>query len=207
MSANQKSPEELIDILHKLGVVQFGEFRLKSGIISPLYIDLRRTITYPLILRQLLELMWGQIENKQFDLICGVPLTAVVFSSYLSVAKGLPMILCRKEVKDHGTKKKIEGEYFSGQRCLLVEDLITSGSSILETARPLEEEGLVIKDIILIIDRQQGGKQKLESLGYDVHSLFTLSEILNTLEKQEKISLKTYRSTMEFIKNNQIAAC
>ncbi len=201
---NAPNTEELVEMLYKIGVVQFGEFKLKSGMMSPLYIDLRKTITYPQVLKKLLEAMWSKMQSFKFDLICGVPLTAVVFSSYLSIAKGLPMILCRKEIKDHGTKKKIEGEYFAGQQCLIIEDLITSGASILETAKPLEEEGLVVKDIVLLIDREQGGREKLESLGYCVHPLLTLSEILTTLEKKEKISLKQYRLVMEFIKDNRI---
>jgi uridine monophosphate synthetase len=205
MAPKISDPEEMIELLYKTGVVQFGEFKLKSGMMSPLYIDLRKTITYPHVLKQLLEAMWNLIQTLNFDLICGVPLTAVVFSSYLSVSKGLPMILCRKEVKDHGTKKKIEGEYFSGQSCLIIEDLITSGASVLETIEPLRSEGLVVEDIALLIDREQGGRQKLESLGYRVHSLFTLSEILTVLEQKEKITLKEYRTVTEFILNNQVS--
>ncbi len=196
--------DAMIRKLHNIGAVKFGTFTLKSGIISPFYIDLRLIVSYPDLLERIGDIMWEQIQECRFNLICGVPYTALPIATAISLKQGIPMIMKRKEQKDHGTKKMIEGKFESGQRCLIIEDLITSGASIMETIEPLEQEGLVVQDTLVLIDREQGGKQNLVEKGYQLHSVFTITEVFDILESSEKIDSRTAQEAKEFVKKNQV---
>lgn len=195
--------EKIVLKLNEIGAVKFGEFKLKSGILSPIYIDLRLLISYPKLLKEVVELFWQKIKGLKFDLIIGVPYTALPIATAISFQEEIPMIIRRKEVKDYGTKKAIEGVFKKDQKCLIIDDLVTSGGSIFETIEPLEHEGLKVSDIIVLIDREQGGKKHLEEKGYQLHVLLTISEVLDILLTKEKIDQETYQKTIEFIKNNQ----
>src|SRR5690606_14812513 len=122
-----------------------------------------------------------------FDLICGVPYAALPMATAMSLESYLPLIIKRKEAKEHGTKKLIEGIYKKGQNCLLVEDVITSGKSLLETIPEIEDEGITVSDIVVVLDREQGGKELLEAKGYRVHTLFTISEVCKMLQEEEHL--------------------
>jgi len=178
----------LILELYRIGAVKFGSFTLKSGKISPIYLDLRPIVSFPIILQQIADALWQKIAPLSFDLVCGVPYTALPIATALSLSQKIPMILQRKEEKQYGTKKKLEGVFEKGQRCLILEDVITTGSSVLETARSLKEENLTISDVAVVIDRGQGGRENLLREGLNVHSLFSLHEILELLKREEKIS-------------------
>lgn len=177
---NNMSHETLVTTLYQIGVVQFGEFQLKSGQTSPIYINLRKIISYPRLLRDIAEAMWEATLDTEFDLVCGVPYTALPIATCVSLDHHVPMIMRRKEKKDYGTKQMIEGEFKAGQSCLVIEDVITSGGSIIETADELEKAGVVVNDVVVLIDREQGGRENLEKK-FKVHAILTLTNILNTL--------------------------
>ncbi len=170
----------LVLSLYQIGVIQFGDFTLKSGQSSSLYLNLRKIISHPDLLRRISSALWQASVPQQYDLICGVPYTALPIATCISLDHHLPMIIRRKETKDYGTKQKIEGDYQANQRCLVVEDVITSGASLLETTTDLEKEGLKITDVTALIDREQGGVKKLEK-HYRVHTVFRLSDMMDTL--------------------------
>jgi len=207
MSPDDVNPENFIVNLYDIGAIQFGSFELKSGITSPIYLDLRKTFTFPHVLRQVAELLWLQVQPLYYDLICGVPLTALVFASSLAMKQQLPMIVCRKERKSYGKQNRIEGEFFPDQHCVVIEDLITSGASLLETIEPLKEESLVVTDIVCLLDRQQGGRERLEERGYRVHPVFQLTDMLDVLQEHKKITEEENNKVKEFIKQNQVAPC
>lgn len=194
----------LINRLFEIGAVKFGEFKLKSGGISPIYVDLRVTISYPEVLKMVAEAMWEQIKNLNFDLICGVPYTALPIATAISLEHNKPMIMRRKEVKDYGTRKAIEGAFKPGQTVLVVEDLVTSGSSVFETVEPLNFEKLKVSDIMALLDREQGAKKHLADKNLALHAILTMTELLNTLEKENKISLDLARETRAYIIANQV---
>lgn len=169
---------------YKHGIIKFGQFTLKSGIESPFYVDLRPLASDPKILKNLANYLLEMLPLDNFDLICGVPYAALPMATAMSLESYLPLIIKRKEAKQYGTKKLIEGLYQKGQNCLLVEDVITSGKSLLETIPEIENEGLKVSDIVVVLDRGQGGKELLESKGYRVHTLFTIQEVCTILQEE-----------------------
>lgn len=185
--------------LYDIGVIKFGEFTLKSGIISPIYIDLRIIISYPLLLKQIIKLMYDKIKHLEYDIICGVPYTALPIATGLSLKYNKRMIMKRKEVKTYGTKKMIEGIYQKDDICLIIEDIITSGTSIIETYNELIKKQIKVNDVIVLIDREQGGK---DNLPINLHSCFNLKEILNILLDYKKINRQIYQHVYEFLYMN-----
>lgn len=169
---------------YKHGIIKFGQFTLKSGIESPFYVDLRPLASDPKILINLAKYLLEMLPLDNFDLICGVPYAALPMATAMSLESHLPLIIKRKEAKQYGTKKLIEGLYSKGQNCLLVEDVITSGKSLLETIPEIENEGIKVSDVVVVLDRGQGGKELLEKKGYRVHTLFTIQEVCGILKEE-----------------------
>jgi orotate phosphoribosyltransferase len=170
----------LLDALINIDVIKWGEFTLRSGEISPIYIDCRAIISYPPLLRSVAKALWDKVKHQKPSLLCGVPYTALPLATAISLEQNLPMLMCRKETKDYGTKKQIEGVFKSGQECLIVEDVVTTGGSVLQIAESLKKQGLQVKDIVVLVDRQQGGKEALMAAGFQLHSVFTLDELVNS---------------------------
>lgn len=195
---------QLIKKLIDIDVVQFGDFVLKSGAHSPIYFDCRRIISVPNILRQVAEQMCTELDLSTVDCICGVPYGALPIATALSLVSGKPLIMQRKEIKKHGTQKLIEGIYKRGMRCLVVEDCFTTGGSALESIEILKKEGFIIDQVVVIIDRQHGGKEHVENKGYKVTSLYTLSEILSVVESQKLLSPDDLANVKQFVERNSI---
>lgn len=190
--------------LHKIGAIQFGTFTLKSGIESPIYLDLRRMVSYPDLLQTTANMLWEKITGCDFHYICGVPYTALPFATVLSVQHNIPMIMRRKEVKQYGTKRILEGVYHANARCLVIEDLFTTGGSALETVEILEHDKCIVTDIAILIDREHGGVQRVQKKGYNVHVIFTLSEILAILHDTNVINEESVHAIRNFINEQQI---
>ena len=189
---------------YKLGIIKFGRFTLKSGIESPFYVDLRPLASDPKILKNLANYLLDMLPLDNFDLICGVPYAALPMATAMSLESYIPLIMKRKEAKQHGTKKLIEGIYTKGQNCLLVEDVITSGKSLLETIPEIESEGITVSDIVVVLDRQQGGKELLESKGYHVHTLFTISEVCKMLKEEGLLMDDEIERINDFLAGNVV---
>ena len=194
---------EIALALHEIGAVKFGEFTLKTGIKSPIYIDLRVLISYPKILKMIASAMIGLTDGLKFDVVGGVPYTALPIATAMSLEKGWPMVYARKEAKDYGTKKMVEGVYPEGAVALIIEDLITSGTSILENVEKFNASGLQVKDCIVLIDREQSGKKNLEERGLNVRSVLGINELLNILHEVGKLDDTLYKTAKDFIAQTQ----
>lgn len=184
---------KLIIDLQAIGCVKFGQFKLKSGLMSPIYIDLRLLVTHPQVLKQAAQAMATEISqfsilNSKFDRLAAIPYAGLPIGVAVALETNKPLIYPRKEAKDYGTAKLIEGEYHAGETVLMVDDLITKGTAKLEALKPLTDEGLIVKDILVLIDREQGGKEELSARGVALHAVFTLSQMMDELVSAGKLT-------------------
>lgn len=179
----------LIQKLFEIDAIKFGKFTLKSGIESPVYIDLRVIVSYPDVMKNVSEMLWTLASESKadFSLVCGVPYTALPIASCMSVNNDVPMVMRRKEAKSYGTKKLIEGTFSSGSKCLVIEDVVTSGSSVLETVEVLASVGIQVSDAVVLLNRCQGGEEMLRSRGVRLHSLVTLPKVIQILQESGKV--------------------
>jgi orotate phosphoribosyltransferase len=173
--------KSLIIALNDIGAVRLQNTKFRSGIISPLYIDLRTVISYPALLKSLAQSTQKLISSCTFDKLCAVPYAALPVTVATGLLGDYSMIMQRKEAKDHGTQKMIEGVFKKGEVCVVIEDVISTGGSILETIKILEREGLIVFDAIALVNWELGGMENVQKRGYTVHALYTISEIISVL--------------------------
>lgn len=190
--------EKLILDLFSVNGIKFGEFKLKSGIMSPYYIDLRILVSYPYLLKLTADVFWETMRTLYFDVIVGVPYTAIPITTAISLYQNQHMIFVRKERKSYGTSKLIEGNYHRGQRAILVDDVITNGDSKIETIKPVLDEGLIVKDIVVLLDRWQGGPELLKRYGYQCHVIYNIKEVFEILLKHKRINKKLADKCLRF---------
>lgn len=194
---------EIYNLIFEAGCLKFGEFKLKSGIISPIYVDLRLLVSHPKTLAKIGETFAEKCKEIGCDRIAGIPYAGVPLGVAASIAGNIPMIYPRKEVKAYGTGKTIEGAFNAGEKVIVIDDLITDGASKIEAIAPLKDAGLKVTDVLVILDREQGGKQLLADAGYQLHSLGTLSEIMEVLVFSRKIEKSVQVKVAEFISEHQ----
>ncbi len=196
---DKKLIEKLMIELFKIKAIKFGSFKLKSGMISPVYIDLRVLISYPEVLK-LVGKVYGEILKKlDFDRLVAVPYTAIPIATVISLIIKKPLIYTRKEVKTYGIKRPVEGEYQENEKVVLIDDMITTGGSKLEVISLLRDLKLKIKEVVVLVDREQGGKEKLEKNGLKLYSAFSLKEWIKFLFGKGLIEEKKYQEVMKYL--------
>ena len=194
----------LADHLLEAGCIKFGEFTLKSGLKSPIYIDLRRIISRPKLLADIAQAYLPILSNLQFSRLAGLPYAAIPIATAISLAGNYPMIYPRKEAKTYGTKAEIEGEYHAGETALVIDDLATTGGSKFEAIEKLTAVGLVVKDVVVLVDRQSGAKESLEQAGYTMHAVLTISQLLEHWEQTGRVEKDKIEDTRKFLSQTSV---
>lgn len=203
LSEKQK---ELALGLFDIGAVKFGQFRLKlheknpDAPLSPIYIDLRILRSFPRVMSLAVSVYEELSRGLDFEVYADVPTAATPIVAILSHSTVIPMISPRLDAKAHGTRASIDGDFKAGQVVLVVDDLITKAESKLEAISTLEEKGLQVRDIIVLVDREQGGADELASRGYTCRSAYKLGELLSFYLDSGRINQETYNQTVDYLK-------
>ena len=197
---------KLAEQLFSIGAIKFGAFRLKlheknpDAPLSPVYIDLRVLRSFPQAMDLAIEVYMALISGLKFDLLADVPTAATPIVAILSYLMKVPMISPRKDAKAHGITRQLDGTFNIGQTALLIDDLITQAESKLEAISTLEANGLVVKDVVVLVDREQGGARQLEAAGYKLRRAFKLDELLLFYLKADKIDQSQYDRTINYLR-------
>lgn len=192
-------PSSLTDDLLEAGCVRFGSFTLKSGLRSPIYIDLRRIIARPALLRSVAEAYLPVLRSLSFDRLAALPYAAIPIATAISLAGDYPMIYPRKEAKAYGTQAGIEGEFQAGETAVVIDDLATTGGSKFEAIEKLTGAGLAVRDVVVLVDRQSGARESLELAGYSMHAVLTITQMLDRWEAAGKVDPQKIAETRRFL--------
>ncbi len=193
---------EIADGLLDIGCIQFGEFTLKSGRISPIYFDLRRLIAYPDFLQRVARAYCSMLEGLEFDHLAALPYAGLPITSAICALGGWSMVYPRKEEKTYGTKAQVEGVFSDGQTAVVIDDLITTGGSKLEGIHKLLENGLQVGDIVVLIDRSQDADSFLKGQGYRLHAYLSLPELLTYYQLSGQIEGDLAAEVKEFLEGD-----
>jgi len=190
-------------LLIKNNAIKFGDYILASGKKSPYYIDLRLTISSPItmdwIANALTRIVLKEIGKERIDKILGVPTAGVPFATVVSQKLGIPLIYYRQARKEHGVRKKIEGILDRNDRVLIIDDLVTTGESVIEAAEVVRDQGGVVNELVVLLDREQGGNERLKASRIEPHVLFKISDALTWLHNVGLIEDKIYDTVQKYI--------
>ncbi|MDO8056425.1 MAG: orotate phosphoribosyltransferase, partial [Candidatus Hermodarchaeota archaeon] len=195
---------EVALLLHDVNAIKFGSFTLASGKTSPYYIDLRIIPSYPEAFNQLTALFvrW-LVTHKEvtFDRIAGVPTAGISFATALSQRLQTPMLYIRTKPKKHGRQQQVEGILNPGDKVLVIDDLITDGGSKIEAVQSLREVGAKVQDVLVVVDREEGGDSLLKEANIQLHALAPISSIVAALEQERRITHKKAKEILDYLKD------
>jgi uridine monophosphate synthetase len=192
----------LADGLLAAGCIKFGQFTLKSGLLSPIYIDLRLLVSYPALLRQVAAAYLPVLRRLAFDRLAALPYAALPIAAAISLSGGWPLVYPRKETKAYGTRAEVEGLFAPGERVVIIDDLATTGSSKFEAIEKLSAAGLNSEDVVVLVDRQSGAAETLAERGHRLHAVFTLTQLLDHWEASGKVPTGQIADARRFIQDN-----
>jgi len=198
--------DKVANALYSSGCLKFGSFKIKSGAISPYYIDLARLLATPNALCTVVEVAAEAVKqimvSNKIDKLASIELKGALIVPSIACKVNLPCIVVRKEVKAYGVTGRIAGaEVTKGDHILFFDDVISDGLSKIEGIKPLQELGGNVRHLLVVVNREQGGKENLEKLGFKVHSLAKVSDLANSLYQNKHISKRQIDEVLEFIKN------
>ncbi len=184
--------KEFATFLHEKGAIKFGNFTLSSGKKSSYYVDLRMVASFPHQFRKMIKHLQNQIIEKvgleNFDYIVSIPTGGLVIASSLAFETVKPLIYVRNKPKEYGTSKSIEGFIERGKKVLMIDDVATTGGSIINAIESLKEAGIIVSDAFVIINRIEGAAESLEAKGVKMHQLTDIFEITKILHEQNLVS-------------------
>jgi orotate phosphoribosyltransferase len=194
--------------LYRSGCLKFGNFKIKSGALSPYYIDLACLISSPQELCSIAEIAACEIRSlravDRIDKLASIELKGALILPSIGCQVNLPCVVVRKEEKAYGVTGRIAGADVSkGDQILFFDDVLSEGLSKVEGIKPLEELGATVRHLMVVVDREQGGKDNLEKLGYKVHALARISQLVNRLLEQGQISRTQADAVLDYIREPQ----
>ncbi|OPY23036.1 MAG: Orotate phosphoribosyltransferase [Methanobacterium sp. PtaU1.Bin097] len=174
---NNSSKNKLIQLLKENKVIKFGKFTLSSGRESDYYVDMKRAVTSPLILRQVAEIISERLDRDSVDKVAGPALGAIPIVTAVSLGTGIPMLMIRSAKKDYGTSNLIEGDLSPGDQVVVLEDVTTTGHSLIDAIKTIEEKGGKVQKAFVIVDRDEGAVKNIRDEGIDFEPLVTVDEL------------------------------
>jgi uridine monophosphate synthetase len=194
--------DKVANALYLSGCLKFGSFKIKSGAISPYYIDMARVLAAPKQLEVLAEAAAEEIKKIKdpINKLASLELKGALIVPSIGIKLDLPCIIVRKEEKAYGVTGRIAGaDVTQGDNVLFFDDVISEGLSKIEGIKPLTEAGANVKHMLVVINREHGGKEKLEALGYQIHALAKITDIVHSLEKSKHISKEEAKKVLDYV--------
>ena len=186
--------KEFVTFLHQKGIIKFGDFTLASGKSSSYYVDLRLVPSYPQEFRMMVKYLENQITEdiglENFESIVSVPTGGLVIASALAIETVKPLIYVRSKPKDYGTSKSVEGKIHDGMKVVMIDDVATTGGSVVNAIKSLTEVNVPVKDAYVIVDRMEGADEALAELGVKMHSILNILQIAEVLYEQKMIDIE-----------------
>ena len=197
--------KEFATFLYQNGIIKFGNFTLASGKKSSYYVDLRLVPSYPQEFRKMVKYLENEISQDigldEFDSIVSVPTGGLVIASALSIETVKPLIYVRNKPKDYGTSKSVEGKSYEGMKVVMIDDVATTGGSVVNAIKILKEINVSIKDAYVIVNRMEGADEALSQMGVKMHSILNILQITETLYGQNFIDKNILQKVKEQINN------
>jgi orotate phosphoribosyltransferase len=183
--------KEFATFLHQNGIIKFGDFTLASGKKSSYYVDLRLVPSYPIEFRKMVKYLENEIRQDigldNFDSIVSVPTGGLVIASALAIETVKPLIYVRSKPKDYGTSKSVEGKIHDNMKVVMIDDVATTGGSVVNAIKSLKEVNITVKDVYVIVNRMEGADEALLELGVKMHSILNILQITEALFEQNLI--------------------
>ena len=186
--------KEFVTFLHQKEIIKFGEFTLASGKSSSYYVDLRLVPSYPHEFRMMIKYLENQITEdiglENFESIVSVPTGGLVIGSALAIETVKPLIYVRSKPKNYGTSKSVEGKIHDGMKVVMIDDVATTGGSVVNAIKLLTDVNVPVKDAYVIVDRMEGADEALADLGVKMHSILNILQIVEILYEQKMINIE-----------------
>ena len=176
--------DDFCNVLLRTGSLKFGTFKLTSGLLSPYYVDLRLIPSYPEAFQQTVSMYRSVLEPdlvKRFQRLAGVPTAGIAYAAVIALNLTKPLLYVRKEQKEHGRERRVEGMLQPGDKVLILDDVVTTGKSLLEAAEAIRAEGGIVDDAVVLLDRQQGAEENLQKQRMKLHTFTTMRRIADKL--------------------------
>ena len=206
LRGNEVTPRPLETEIHKglvsSGAFKLGEFKLKSGITSPFYIDMRIVPSHPSVFKIVAAAYAELLDGLPFDSIAGIPTAGLPLAAAAAMKTERPMIYPRMQEKQHGTGNRVEGAWKPGDRVVMLDDLITTGGAKIEAAETLRDAGIVVSDLVVLVERGIDGRKQLEEAGIDLHAYTTVEALFAYLEKAGIVDKARYNELLAFVRGD-----